>query len=301
MKNIKFLVYGLLVIFMASCARTVDNPFPEFDDMEKGAYARKTDGVNGAFDFFDIANSAIDFTVELYDENQGKNITNYDWTVKYVAGGNEVGPMPFKSFTASDFSTNSNGLPEKKITFGFAETLDALGLTENDIEGGNYFIFSATITKANGAKFSADNTGGNIINSAPFSGLFTIRQNIICPSDLAGEYSAHSVGQSTDSCCPDETTVDYDVTLTETGAGEYTISDWSARMYFTWYEIYGITSDFDMTATITDACGNISASFGEPFGTDVTISGSVDQETGVITYTWTNGYDDTATVVLTPK
>lgn len=124
---------------------------------------------------------------------------------------------------------------------------------------------------------------------------------ITCDSDLAGDYAYTVTGTSTDPCCPNETTQTGTMTLTDEGDGVYTLSDWSAGLYFTWYEVYGITADFDLTARVTDICGNISGEFGEPFGTNTVVTGSVDPNTGVITYTWTNGYDDTATVTLTPQ
>lgn len=300
MKNIKFLMYGFLAIFMAACSQTVDNPFPEFDDMEKGAYARKTDGVNGVFDFFDVDGSEIDFTVELYDENQGKNITNYDWTVKYVSGDGEVGPVAFKSFSASDFSPNSGGLPGMTINFGFSETLAALGLTNADIDGGNYFLYQATITKANGAKFSSTNTGGNIVGSAPFSGLFTIRQNIICPSDLTGKFDVVATGW-----CGTEYTGVYE--FISDGVGVYKIWDvdndveeFSLGAYYACYgsDPQGGGLPFG-DLRLVDACGVLShtgaSQWGEAYYFDnITVDGPT------MTFEWHNDYaPEAGTSILT--
>ncbi len=131
----------------------------------------------------------------------------------------------------------------------------------------------------------------------------TYAVEVTCPSELAGTYTSTTTGQSTDGCCPDVTTVEGEVTLTEVGDGVYTISDWSAGLYFTWYEVYGVTaayvSEGNLNTDLLDVCTNISATFTEPFQTETVISGSVSN--GVITYTWTNGYDDTAEVVLTPQ
>lgn len=131
----------------------------------------------------------------------------------------------------------------------------------------------------------------------------------LCPTDLGGEYTATGVGTSTDGCCPDPTTVSADVTIVDNGGANYTISDWSAGLYLDWYGPdggdYGITEAMEtngtLNGTFTDACDQLSGEFSEPFQTSVTFTGSVDTETGVITYTWVNGYDDTATVTLTPK
>lgn len=127
-----------------------------------------------------------------------------------------------------------------------------------------------------------------------------------CPTrNIAGEYTSTTTGTSTDACCPDPTTVEGELTIVEIGDGEYTIFDWSAGLYLTWYEVYGLTPEFvaggGMTQPISVLCDNLSGEFTEPFGTIATITGKVDLDTGVITYSWSNEYDDTATVTLTPK
>jgi len=124
---------------------------------------------------------------------------------------------------------------------------------------------------------------------------------ITCPSDLGGTYDAVTTGTSTDPCCPGAVTAMAVVTLTDKGGGVYTISDWSSGIYLAWYAIYGISSMTDLSGDVTELCGAISGSFGEPFGTAVNVVGSVDPSTGVITYDWSNGYADQATVTLTPR
>lgn len=125
---------------------------------------------------------------------------------------------------------------------------------------------------------------------------------ITCNSDIGGTYTSTTTGTSTDSCCPNETTVTGTVTLTDNGNGFYTISDWSAGMYLEWFDVYGITATTDLTTEIRDICDAIGAGdFNEPFGQAVQLSGSRDAATGVITYTWTSGWGDQATVTLTPQ
>jgi len=127
----------------------------------------------------------------------------------------------------------------------------------------------------------------------------TFSFTVVCPSDLAGTYTSTTTGQSTDGCCPNETTLTNTVTVT--GAdGAYTVSDFSAGLYLEWYSVYGVTPDTNVSGSISDVCGEVSGSFGEPFGSTINLTGSVDSGTGVITYTWMNGFGDTGTVILTP-
>jgi len=127
-----------------------------------------------------------------------------------------------------------------------------------------------------------------------------------CPSrDIAGSYTTNTTGTSTDGCCPDPVTVSDVVSIVDNGDDTYTIFDWSVGLYGAWYDIYGVTPDFvaagNLNGIVSVICDEISGSFGEPFGQNVDLNGTIDLDTGVITYTWINGFDDTATVTLTPQ
>ncbi|MBK8633616.1 MAG: hypothetical protein IPN72_08630, partial [Saprospiraceae bacterium] len=133
---------------------------------------------------------------------------------------------------------------------------------------------------------------------------------VICVSNIAGTYTSTTTGTSTDDCCPTESTVTSEVTITSLGSGKYVISDFSAGLYQYWYEVYGIdsayTSSTDKTKNkligdILDACDKISGAWVEPFAEPMKISGFSSPDLGVITYSWENGYGDKATVTLTKK
>jgi len=133
---------------------------------------------------------------------------------------------------------------------------------------------------------------------------FTVKLEYVvsCPSDLAGTYTVLSSGSSTDSGpTPDENPIvdyPYTVVLTDNGGGNYTVSDGFAGLYILWYDIYGISGE--TPGNFTDICGELSGTWGEPFGTDVTVTGTVNPD-GTLSITWINGYDDTADAVYTPQ
>lgn len=131
--------------------------------------------------------------------------------------------------------------------------------------------------------------------------------NVLCEIiPIGGDYNSVTTGKSTDTCCPDET-VDLasTVNITANGDGTFTIDDFSAGLYLEWYAVYGVTPDFPLPGTITvtdfsDPENNLIAISGsEPFGTSISGTGTYNPCTGDITYTWTNGYDDTGTASLT--
>ena len=304
MKINKFSIITALAttLLIGACA---DEPLPfeTFEELQKGAVSRLLTEDGGAFFFTDPDNSAFNFTLEYFDEANGANIAANEWFVRHR--NNVTGTVSESAMVASvsSFGTNAkSGLPEASFSFSMNDALSALGLTIADVNGADDMIFDGFIVMNDGRRFGPDNTGSNLQGNNGFDGRFRFIKSLLCDSDIGGVYLATTTGTSTDPCCPDETTVEKEITLTQTGDGEYTISDWSGGLYFKWYEVYGITTDTDLTQTLIDACGTINiAEFTEPFGESTSGTGSFDFETGVVTYDWTNGYGDTGKVVLTPK
>lgn len=219
------------------------------------------------------------------------------------------GPATVATRSASEFQINDAGLPSATFEFSFNEVLEALGITIDSVNGGQAFAFTATLTKDDGSTFTAANTSTNLRGQPAFSAFFAFNQPIICPSDIAGTYTAEVAGESTDGCCPGTISTTSTVTLEETGAGTYTISDYSGGLYFVWYGPdggdYGVAEDDQtdggLATTIVDACNVITIpEFSEFFGAAASASGALDPDSGVINYTFTNGFGDVIRVTLTP-
>ncbi len=306
MKNLNiFITLAFLLVFSA-CEK--DRSFIEFKDLEYGAVPRLTDGVNGEFNFFDPAGSGIDFSVEFYDENDGKNVASYAWSVAYInKTTNEVGtPATIGTFMASDFKPNDFGLPSIKIEFTFAQALSALGLTTADINGGDAMRFEATLIKTDGKVFTRNNTGPSVISNGPaFGAWFVFDQNIICPSELEGTYSATTTYRSHDFLGDGYTSNTQDVVWEALGSGQYKVIGFDGGLYSTgpYQSAYGTSA---LEITVTDACGNIS--FGgaaDPWQMllqDPDNPTSFDPATGVITISVLGDvYGENWTTVYTPK
>ncbi len=165
--------------------------------------------------------------------------------------------------------------------------------------GSNEGTFTINVSDTN-----IDNSGENLLlKLSEGSGFYTgtpLSINITrdCPSELAGTYSVLTSGQSTDGAAADPVVdLPATVTLTKTGSNTYLVSDIFAGIYISWYcEAYGACAETEQV--ITDVCGNLSASFTEPFGSAASVSGTVNAD-GTLTLSFVNGYGDSATSVYT--
>lgn len=299
MKLLKYLTIFSIVVGVSSCGDP-ELPYEPFEDMQYGAFARVLSNT-GEFNFFDVAGSSYAWTVEFYDENKGKNVAAYDWTVSYVdvanGGANNVGPVSFRSYSSSDFTTNADGLPGLSATFTFQEALDALGLTIGDINGGDSFVFSATLTKTDGSVFTRANTGPNVISSAPFSAFFELSAPVVCPSNLGGTFDAFTTGWCGGSHA-DVPTAPAEFTWLDQGSGVYSVEggDFSYGAYFICYG--GWEGKPLGTLQIQDACGKLSplgaSQWGEVYQFNaVSVSGTS------LTLDWENDYGEAGITVLT--
>lgn len=119
-------------------------------------------------------------------------------------------------------------------------------------------------------------------------GPITFKISRLCPSDLGGIYHVISNGENTDGQ-PAAVDIEYTVTVTDLGNGQYTISDGYAGVYMFWYGIYGI--DFEVEGNFSDSCGSLSGDWVGPFGSTAILTGT-DNEDGTLTIRWSNGFGD---------
>lgn len=269
MKNITYLLGLLLVLgVIASCTKDEDeNPFASVEP--RGAVVSTSNVQTGFFNLLDPSSSSISFDINT----QGEAVNSV------VVMQSTKGSTPIEVATVSSFPAT--------ISVSFADVMAASGVALEDLAPGDQTVFTfANVGTASGTYPS----GASL--SIPMA----------CPSDLGGTYTSTATGTSTDDCCPDVTTVEGEVTLTDLGGGVYTISDWSGGLYFEWYAVYGITGPSDTEGTVQDVCNELSLTgpASEPFGTAITSSMTLADD-GTITLTWSNGYDDQGVTTLTPQ
>ena len=300
MKKISIYTFALTFLMLAFSACEKDRTFTEFKDLEYGAYPRLIEGITGpygnAFNYFDVAGSYIEFTVEFYDENNGKNVTNYSWTVSYDGGT----AVQIASVDASSFGTSPDGLPSTSFKFTFQEVLTKLGLTIDGVEGGKSFQFLATLTKSDGKVFTRDNTSSILQAQPAYKALFQNKVPIICPSALEGTFAAHTVGwcgsewDGTVKWVATNEPGVYDIIAVDAAGAEQV--DFSMGAYWVCYDPTATLPGGDLR--IIDACGKLSYRGASRWGELYTFN-SITVDGKSATFDWVNDYGEGGVTTLT--
>lgn len=267
MKLFNYLTILLLVSTVISCSTDKSDYFDYTNSASVTTKAAK-----GFIDLQKLTTEEVSLT---YGKNSDLSFEKVALSASYGVNGNVV--------SVSE-ATSESGTFNTKVS----DILNKLGVKPEDVKVGDVLVFYFDLTSS--GKLTRDRDA--II--LPFS----------CISDLAGTYSSVTSGSSTDDCCKANPIVDFSgtVTLTKLSDGKYQLNDFSAGLYFEWYQVYGITGVNDTPGKIQDVCGNLTFfDTTEPFSTPITGSGTVSQDGKSISYTWANGYGDTGTVVLTKQ
>lgn len=336
MKFIKYSLYSLLAVLAISCA---DEPLPfeTFDDLKKGAFSRLLSTDNGSYFFTDPDTSRFSFEVEYYSENNGGEVAANEWYVRHrnKVAGTVSDPVLLARVDASGFGTDPNsGLPTASFNFDLPSSLQAMGISIDDVNGGDDIIYDGYVIMKDGRRFGPDNTGGAVQGGGGFDGVFRFVKPLLCPTELAGTYQVTSTctnqgsGTGWDSC-EGNTFVgtliieQYDP---EGAPGEYRMFTFNEERPDTLYDMslgafracYSGDTQADMPCaqqwvlddegkatttpaaclTIIDACNTLSFKGSSQWGETYTIN-SVVVDGGTLTIGWTNDYGEGASSVIT--
>jgi len=297
MKNLKKLFTSFIAIITVVSCGDPELPVELFPEMQYGAYARKM-SQTGEFNYYNITSSKIDIHVEYYDEAKGANVAQYDIDVEYVdlvgKGAGSKARTSLKSITSSEFTVNADGYLSSDISLGFSEALTALGLTAEQVTGGNYFRYWFTITKTDGSVYDYNSTGSQLMGSTAFGALFRLNVNIICPSSLEGEILVDQTTESWDGSFPGWTGFELDqktMNLVKSGADNvYKVPEDAA--WGSWIDLWG---DVSTGPVVNDACNILSMSGSDQYGDSYfLIEGtvSVSGDGKVLSFQWGNTYGE---------
>lgn len=247
---------------------------------------------------------ATDFLAfDMYSEN--KDLA----TVQLFATTGGVKKLA-KTLTQSDFDNGQGKVRVELKASDFATMFGEPGYG-NGSKVANFTI-NPLVTLNDGRVYPAYvklSASDSVLNLAPSingaaSSSFTLQFQtfITCPAvDISGDYKVEdATGSSTDGCCPNETTVKGNVVkITKLTASSFKLSDFSGGLYFEWYDVYGIGKPEDSPGEIAFSCNEVFfQNTKEPFGENVSGTGTYNPTTKTLVYHWVNGYGDEGTVKL---
>lgn len=185
--NIKsFLALAVVLFFFNGCAD--DDKLPvDFEDLnaETGAFATEV-SADGSTNINRLAPAASEFskTYELFSRNKGTDVNSVSVYVSFTGENVTADEELYKTIDASTFNPTGNETPEVTIEYNGQEILSALGISPDNLEGGDIFSYRLALTTPDGV-FS--DVSANFDNQ---SADHTFTSTIICelPEVPAGDW-----------------------------------------------------------------------------------------------------------------
>jgi hypothetical protein len=288
--------FGLLatmLIFLSSCRDFVEPAVP-YKDFDTGAYLRTIARTSTTFNFFDLASSKFELTLEAVDKDNGNTIQSVEIRVRHrrlIAGvGLKYTPandVLVKTLQPTDFKPNDNSrFLRSTFSITAAETIAAVGLTAAGIQGGDVFEFRMLLKDKSGRVFSSDNVTTNVSGAPFYDSPFQYPVSVICPSDLAGTYDFTATEQKSDYGTCAGKTFTGKTTWTKVGTStRYLVSDGT-------FGLYGCQNDtYKGDVGINDACGVLSMNGVDQYSSPYSMK-FISRTPELLTFSVTNGYGD---------
>jgi hypothetical protein len=269
-------------------------PAVPYKDFDTGAYLRTIARTSTTFNFFDLASSKFELTLEAVDKDNGNTIQSVEIRVRHrrlIAGvGLKYTPandVLVKTLQPTDFKPNDNSrFLRSTFAITAAETIAAVGLTAAGIQGGDVFEFRMLLKDKSGRVFSSDNVTTNVSGAPFYDSPFQYPVSVICPSDLAGTYDFTATEQKSDYGTCAGKTYTGKTTWTKVGTStRYLISDGT-------FGLYGCQNDtYKGDVGINDACGVLSMNGVDQYSSPYSMK-FISRTPELLTFSVTNGYGD---------
>ncbi|WP_298473336.1 hypothetical protein [uncultured Maribacter sp.] len=166
----KTFLYSFLCIFLLTTSCEY-NKTPLNEDIvaqNEGAVLTTVSTVGGTINKLNPSESLLENTVLFNDFDENDTIESIDLYILFADTtpvNNEVLNIDeafIENIPGSAFTVGDSGFPEHTYSINAATMLDAVGLTANDIDGGDLFILRYVLNLTDGRSFSAADTGTNV-------------------------------------------------------------------------------------------------------------------------------------------
>ena len=178
MKTYRKIFYSLLCLCVVASCKYDDTPLDE-DTVasNEGAVLTTVSTVGGTINKLNPAESSLTNTVLFNDFNNNDTMESVDLYLLFAdttpVNGEvlSIDEMFIENIPASAFAVGDSGFPEHTYSIEATEMLNILGLTADDIDGGDLFVLRYVLNLTDGRSFSAADTGTNVrttSHNAPF-------------------------------------------------------------------------------------------------------------------------------------
>ena len=202
-KNILTYSFALLGLLLLNSCKESDKVIDEvFDNVTRGATLRTMNLINGTVNVFDLANSTFEVELEYRDNEQGALFSSYDVYVSFIDntddGVDNSKPEVFlQNVPSSELPINPEyGFPRGVLQLPANESLAALGLSEDQLNGGDVFFYRLVLKLTDGREFT-NNASGNVTGGSFFSSPFAYAAPVVClfdePDFFSGTYLLQQV------------------------------------------------------------------------------------------------------------
>ena len=217
---------GVLITFTA--CEEGDTVFDQIDEQEQRGAVLRTISIVEAEALYDVGNQVISgggFSIILQEQDQegGDLLSSVDVYIGFrdnTAGGtdNDRDEVLAETIPASAFSKGEFGLPRTEYAITAAAMQTALGLSGDQIFGGDQFTIRFELNLTDGRSFSSDDNTGTLTQTF-FRSPFLYTTNIVCAPSIptAGDWTFDLQDSYGDGWNGATLTVTVDGTATEVG------------------------------------------------------------------------------------
>ncbi|HSJ69368.1 MAG TPA: hypothetical protein VK921_16925 [Anditalea sp.] len=301
-----------LTMLVVSCTDFVDPNVP-YKDFNTGAYLRTIARTSTTFNFFNLDESKFALTIEAVDIEDGATVETVEVRVRrrrlipgvglaYVPAqvSSEWTDVLVRTLSRADFAPNSDSrFLRASFEVTANQTMEVLGLTADDIQGGDTFEFRLVLNDRLGRVFTNNNRSSDVAGGVFYDSPFQYNVNVVCPSDLGGTFAFTTTNISAGAggnaaACGAEISGNITITAVAGVPGQYTVNDVSFGMFACAWD----DSPPAGSVRLVDSCSILRFTGTDKYGDSYTIV--ITGNTGTtLTFNWSNSYGDGGTTVLT--
>ena len=182
------------VIFSFTSCEDEDKDRLDLNQIETGAILRTIENLSATVDRSNPGADIMGAIVEFDDFLNDDLLESVDVYIEFIDTtpdeNFEVQTVPevfITNIPAGAFDTAATGKPTANIQVNMGDALTALGITSDDLYGGDVFIIRFALNLTDGRVYSSDTVGSAIAGSSAFLSPFRYSAAVVCPP-LPGQW-----------------------------------------------------------------------------------------------------------------